>query len=150
MINKEIVQTLRSLVEELEPFTRAPAQPGTLRWDGEKYAPASGPDAPFDPLALGWWMSLSAMAALLESQEEPLTHGQMVFLMKALFGGMGSLADFSLNGQSDPARTCVANTELRKGCARLYRLLKAAMEHEEGLRPRKIKQVRRRAPETKA
>src|SRR2546423_874145 len=88
------IQQLKEIVFELRPLTEQ-RMSDSLAWNGEAYTAASPKSA--DPHALAWWSTLNTVAALLNAQECPLSDGQMSYLEKLLFGGMGSLNDLYLN-----------------------------------------------------
>lgn len=89
------VGALRDLVALLAEFSDA-ATDGALRLDGAKFVESAG-NGKFDPLAAKWWATLVAVAELVEAQDAPLSGGQRAYLDRLLFGGMGSLNDFSLD-----------------------------------------------------
>jgi hypothetical protein len=88
----KFIQQLRLIAEEPKPLTLS-ASSSAATWDGTRYAKGGATSA--DPVALVWWSILTAIAELVEGQESPLTTKQMEYLMRLLFGGMGSLNDVS-------------------------------------------------------
>ena len=88
----QITELLNQAGELLQPFTRS-VLPGSLVYDGTRYAPAA-PQTP-DPYALAWWSSIQTAVALLDGLES-LTTRQLDYLRTSFCGGMGSFTDFSL------------------------------------------------------
>jgi hypothetical protein len=92
MSKVEICCGLRAIAECLQPLTRSVA-PGSAVWDGSRYVHQEVKSP--DPYALAWWSILTTMADLIEHQECALSRNQLSHMKRLLFGGMGSLNDFS-------------------------------------------------------
>ena len=97
MNQAEFIKRLRATAAELKPLAES-SSGGALTWNGT--ADAKGDAKPRDPHALAWWAMLGAMADLIEAQEAPLSPGQMAYLDRTLFGGMGSLNDLYFDPKS--------------------------------------------------
>jgi hypothetical protein len=102
---------LDDYTEVLEPFIES-SRRGGLHWNGSEYAPTTE-DRVADPYALSWWSTLRTISALVSSQP-CLTGEQIEYLQRELFGGMGSLNDFSLDTKRWGEKAKVANEQLGK------------------------------------
>ena len=118
----QLVDLLRQLAEVLQPFVTS-HRAGDRVWNGHEYAPATeSRDA--DPVAAAWYASATTAAALLESQHA-LTPEQHEVLRHQLFGGMGSLQDFSLERERWGRRATEANRQLEIIQPALYSCLQS-------------------------
>ena len=59
--------------------------PGTLAWNGTKYAESEEKKA--EPYALAWWSILTTLAELIDCQETPVSEREIAYLNRLLFGG---------------------------------------------------------------
>src|SRR6266542_2228802 len=118
---KMLVSMLREIAAELKPFAGIVPEspPGTLVWDGETYAKAGKP-RPSEAVALAWWTTLKTAADLLEAQESPLSSRQISYLQGELFGGMGSLQDFSLDPNRLGSKAIEANERVAQRLRSLF------------------------------
>jgi hypothetical protein len=53
----------------------------------------------FEPQALAWWSTLTAIAEMIDNQDARLSEKQTAYLNDLLFSGMGSLNDLSISGK---------------------------------------------------
>ena len=96
-MNKQaFVQQLRETAEILKPYTTL-GLPGTKRWDGTEYIESD--TTQFEPQALAWFSTLTALAEMIDNQDTPLSEKQAAYLDGLLFGGMGSLNDLSVSSE---------------------------------------------------
>ncbi len=123
MSNTDIVQGLRGLADELKPFTQE-VTVGSRIWNGSAYVVAE--PRKLNPYALAWWSALTSMADMIERQDAPLTRHQFEYLKKRLFGGMGSLCDFSLDKKQFGDAAAAANAKLDSKRSELYKLFKSS------------------------
>ena len=117
---KKIIALLNQAAEVLQPFTRS-VQPGSLVYDGTRYAPAP-PQTP-DPYALAWWSSIQTVVALLDGSES-LTARQLDYLHSSFCGGMGSFSDFTLDTSHPGSDAEAANARLSSIRSSLFHALK--------------------------
>lgn len=92
--------------------------PGTKHWDGTAYI--EGDTTPFEPQALAWWSTLTAVAEMIDNQDTPLSEKQIAYLNGLLFGGMGSLNDLSISAQSTREQDESINARLDRQRHRLF------------------------------
>lgn len=118
----DIVQGLRGLADELKPFTQEVIA-GSRVWNGSAYVEAELRKP--NPYALAWWSALTSIADVIERQDGPLTQQQFDYLKKRLFGGMGSLSDFSLDTKQFGDAAAVANAKLDAKRGELYELFQS-------------------------
>jgi len=126
--NQKIAYGLRVLAEELRPFTLS----SNLRskvWDGTAYASAE-PLQP-DVNAIAWWSTLISIAEMIERQECSPSKNQLTYLMKLLFGGMGSFSDFFLDTKKYGNAATEVNNRIQTKLAELYQLLTSIMKRFE-------------------
>jgi len=90
-------QRLRETAEILKPLTIR-ASPGAKHWNGTAYVERE--PTSFEPQALAWWSTLTAIAEMIDNQDTPLSEKQAAYLNRLLFGGMGSLNDLSISSGS--------------------------------------------------
>lgn len=117
---KQIIMLLNQAAEVLQPFTRS-VQPGSLVYDGNRYAPAP-PQTP-DPYALAWWSSIQTVVGLLDGLES-LTPRQLGYLRSSFCGSMGSFNDFSLDASHWGSDAEAANARLSMIRSALFHVLK--------------------------
>jgi hypothetical protein len=91
------IQHLRETAEILKPYI-SPPSPGAKTWDGTAYVERE--PTLFEPQALAWWRTLTAIAEMIDNQDTPLNEKQTAYLDGLLFGGMGSLNDLSIPSKS--------------------------------------------------
>jgi hypothetical protein len=115
-------QTLRNVIETLAPFVRSRSD-GSLEWDGRRYRSIDSDGGQAG--AAAWWYRLTTMVGLLEAQSSPLSTQQLEYLERELFGGMGSLIDFSLDEAKGGPEAVVANERLKRQTDELYEAFKA-------------------------
>jgi hypothetical protein len=97
LVNKPaFVGQLRKTAEILKPFINPPS-PGAKHWNGTGYV--EGDPGQFEPQALAWWSTLTAIAEMIDHQGAPLNEKQTSYLDGLLFGGMGSLNDLSISSK---------------------------------------------------
>jgi|ERR1043166_6189779 hypothetical protein len=117
-MNKRVfVEQLRETVETLKPFTSPPSA-GAKHWDGTAYV--EGDTMPFEPQALAWWSTLTAVAEVIDNRDTPLSEKQIAYLNGLLFGGMGSLNDLSIAAQSTRAENESIDAMLDRQRRRLF------------------------------
>jgi hypothetical protein len=92
------IQHLRDTADVLKPLT-IQSSPGAKHWNGTAYVEAE--PAQFDPGALAWWSTLTAVAEMIDNQDAPVSERQAAYLDGLLFGAMGSLNDLSISSQQD-------------------------------------------------
>ena len=114
---RSFARLLDDCAEILDPFIKS-SRRGGLLWNGVEYAPSTQDLEP-DPYALAWWSTLRTISALLAGQSS-LTSQQHAYLQCELFGGMGSLNDFSLNAKRWGKKAKAANEQLREIRDELY------------------------------
>ena len=119
MNTSDLISALRSLADELKPFTRE-VQPGSRLWNGTAYVKAEEQRA--DPYALSWCSILTTIADMIEIRETPVTVRQAEYVKRTLFGGMGSFNDFSLDTNVFGESGKRANTRLEANRTKLYGL----------------------------
>jgi len=87
-------------------------------WNGHEYAPAAeSRDA--DPVATAWCATASTAADLLAG-EQSLSVQQHEYLRRTLFGGMGSLNDYSLDATRWGSEAVEGNRKLAAIRTALY------------------------------
>ena len=118
---KQIIALLNQAGEVLQPFTDS-VQPGSLVYDGTRYAPATAFQTP-DPYALAWRASIQTTVALLDGSES-LTARQLDYLRSSFCGGMGSFQDFSLDASRWGSAADAANARLSTIRSSLFHALK--------------------------
>jgi hypothetical protein len=96
---------------------------GDRVWNGSEYASATE-SCEADAVATGWWATAVTAATLLDGQHT-LTGQQHRFLHDQLFGGMGSLQDFSLDRERWGDRATEANRQLERTRAALFDCLRS-------------------------
>jgi hypothetical protein len=114
-----IIQGIRSLADELKPFTQTISSPSRV-WDGKAYVKSESREA--DPYALAWWHTLTTIADLLYLQETELGKRQVEYLRGKLFGGMGSFADYCIDVNRGGDSAKAANQRLNEKRTNLFRL----------------------------
>jgi len=92
------LQHLRETAEVLRPLTIR-TSPGAKHWDGTAYVESE--PLPFQPGALAWWSTLTAIGEMIDNQDTPLSEKQTAYLDGLLFGGMGSLNDLAISLPDD-------------------------------------------------
>jgi hypothetical protein len=107
---------LDDCAKTLEPFIES-ARRGGLSWNGSEYAPSKDDVEP-DPYALAWWSTLRTISAL--ASQSSLTAEQTSYLQRELFGGIGSLNDFSLDAERWGKKAKTGNDQLDKIRGELY------------------------------
>ena len=115
----QLIDLLKQASAILQPFTLN-GGPGTLVYDGSRYAPAQ-PQSP-DPYALAWWSSFQTTIALLDGLQT-LTVRQRDYLHHSLCGGMGSFSDFALDETRLGTSAATANQQLTQIRASFYATL---------------------------
>ncbi len=118
---KQIIELFNQAAEVLQPFTRM-GQPGSLVYDGTRYAPATASQSP-DPYVLAWWSSIQTTVALLDGLDS-LTARQLDYLRSSFCGGMGSFNDFSLDVSQWGNDAEAANARLSSIRSLLFHALK--------------------------
>jgi len=121
MSTPELIQGLRDLADELKPFTQELTSDSRV-WNGSAYVKAE--PQRLNPYAFAWWSALTSIADLIERQDGPLTQQQIDYLKNRLFGGMGSLSDFSLDSKEIPD-AAAANAKLDAKRIELYKLFQS-------------------------
>jgi len=116
----EIINYLRELQAELEPFTHA-VNSGELVWDGKQYARAE--KKALDVFAFNWWNTIRVAADLLEAQGDSLSIKQLKYIEAMICGGMGSLADYQIDEDRWGENAKNANEKIHKIRGSLYRIL---------------------------
>ncbi|MFZ1217894.1 MAG: hypothetical protein WAO00_01310 [Chthoniobacterales bacterium] len=109
MKQKAFVQYLRDTAEVLKPYTRL-GSPGTKYWNGTAYVESD--TTQFEPQALAWWSTLTAISEMIDHQDTPLSKKQQTYLHGLLFGGMGSLNDLSISSNSSGKNAKSVNAHL--------------------------------------
>ena len=109
MTVRRLVELLEQASEILKPFTTK-ASKGTLVYDGTAYSPTPE-DRHFDPYALAWWATFSAIISLLDGSLS-LNTKQRCYLHDTLCGGMGSFNDFQVEYSTSPEIVGAANKRL--------------------------------------
>lgn len=123
----KLVDLLRQLADVLQPFVGS-HRAGDRVWDGREWAPTTEPREG-DSGAHGWWISAITAAGLLDGQPS-LTPQQNEFLRRELFGGMGSLQDFSLDRRRWGEKANEANRQLEIIRTALYGCLQTLAPHD--------------------
>ena len=100
---------LSQLAEVLQPFVSS-HRAGDRVWDGQAYAPAVE-SREADSVATAWWTTATTAAALIAG-EQGLSPQQHDYFKRTLFGGMGSLNDFSLDATRWGSEATEANRQL--------------------------------------
>jgi hypothetical protein len=118
------LKSLSAAATVLSKFAE-PTVPGSLKWDGAKYAPATG--SPSDIQAAKWWGILTTLAGMLDSQAMPLSAEQKKYIDHLLFSGMGSFNDFALDQNRLGNEAANANGELTCLRAEMYRAFAAGI-----------------------
>lgn len=113
---QRVIDLLNEAAAILEPFT-AVTSPGTLVWNGSRYA--SGTDNKMDPYALAWWATISASVSLIDGQTE-LSAKQRDYIRRTFCSGMGSFNDFALDPRTLGPVAVDANKELDRIRALLH------------------------------
>ena len=114
-----IIQGIRSMADELTPFTQT-VRSSSRVWDGTAYVKSEPRQD--DPYALAWWHSLTRIADLLYLQEAELSAKQVEYLRSTLFGGMGSFADYCIDVNRGGDAAEAANQRLNEKRTALFRL----------------------------
>ncbi|HOE72671.1 MAG TPA: hypothetical protein PK972_07265 [Deltaproteobacteria bacterium] len=117
---KQIVDCMRKLGSELQPFTQE-TLPGTKTWSGSEYVQAE--QRSLDPYALMWWGIITTLADILEIQGESITKEQLEYLRKKVLGGMGSFQDFQINEKQFGSLAKDANGRLQLILSSLFNLI---------------------------
>jgi hypothetical protein len=105
----QFVDLLEQLAEVLRPFVSS-HRAGDRVWNGEEYALATESlDA--DSVATAWWATATTAAALIAG-EQRLSPQQHAYFDGTLFGGMGSLNDFSVDTTRWGEKALEANRQL--------------------------------------
>jgi hypothetical protein len=113
----QLADLLSQLAEVLQPFVSS-HRAGDRVWDGKAYAPAvKAREA--DSIAAVWWATATTAAALIAGEQDisPLQHD---YFKRTLFGGMGSLNDFSLDATRWGSEAKEANRQLEIIRSALY------------------------------
>ena len=114
-----LIQSIRNLANEIKPFTQN-IRSGSKTWDGNAYVQAEPRQA--DPYALMWWSVLTTIAELLDAQESELSSRQVKYLRERLLGGMGSLADYSVDTGEFGESARIANEQLDRQRTMLFKI----------------------------
>ncbi len=105
----QLADLLGQVAEVLQPFASS-HRAGDRVWNGQEYAPAAE-SREADPVATGWWATTTTAAALIAG-EQALSAQQYDYFKRTLFGGMGSLNDFSLDAARWGSKAKEANRQL--------------------------------------
>ena len=119
MDTRSLIEALRATAGVLKPLARG-ALPGSKGWDGTRYA-ESLPKAA-DPRAQTWVAVLNTVADMLERQGIPATEEQLRYLRRGLFGGMGSLTDFTSDESLYGEEARIANQGLAAARDHLFQM----------------------------
>ncbi len=117
MEKQNLINGLRSLADELRPFTEN-VQAGSRVWNGTAYVTSELRQ--LDSYALMWWNTLTAIADLIEAQRNPLEPEQIEVLQKKLFGGMGSFSDYCIDSCCGEG-VKIANARLNESRTKLFK-----------------------------
>lgn len=105
----QFTDLLAQIAEVLQPFVNS-HRVGDRVWNGQQYAPADE-SCDADPVATAWWATANTAAALIAGQPS-LSPQQHDYFKRTLFGGMGSLNDFSLDTARWGSKAKEANQQL--------------------------------------
>jgi hypothetical protein len=113
----QLADLLSQLAEVLQPFVSSHGA-GDRVWEGQAYAPAvEAREA--DAVATAWWATANTAAALIAGEQD-LSPQQHDYFKRTLFGGMGSLNDFSLDAARWGSEAKEANRQLEIIRSALY------------------------------
>jgi len=113
----QFADLLSQLAEVLRPFVSS-HRAGDRVWDGQTYAPAVQ-SREADSVATAWWATATTAAALIAGAQH-LSPQQHDYFKRTLFGGMGSLNDFSLDTIRWGSEAKAANCQLETIRTALY------------------------------
>src|SRR5580765_5527475 len=120
MTSESLVDGLRAAAIVLKPLARG-AGPAARVWDGTGYADAVA--RPADAQAQTWWRVLDTMADMLERQHAKPTPDQLAYVRQILFGGMGSLTDYSADESVYGEEARITNHGLTAAAEHLLQVL---------------------------
>lgn len=115
----ELINKLRLLAQELEPFTQE-VKIGSRIWNGVSYAQPEAREA--DSYALMWWGILTEIIDLLQAQDTELGAKQVEHLRCKLVGGMGSFNDYCIDTKRGGDLAKAANQRLNEKRTELFKL----------------------------